>query len=366
MARILTLGAGKVGRLIAAELSKKHLVSTLDQNLENLASLSAINPKIKTLNLNVTNLPQDLFSNFDLIVSAVPGFLGYKTLESIINSKKHVVDISFMPENHLELRPLAEQNLITAIPDAGLAPGLTNLFAGYFAKSMEADAVHLYVGGLPVLRKWPFEYKAPFSFLDVMEEYTRTARVKFFNQILEKEPLSEVELIESSIGTLEAFNTDGVRSMLTNLPEVPTILEKTMRYPGYAEYINVLKSSGFFSKNQVTYKGVQITPYEFTCLVLDSDFRMTQEDEDVVVFKAVGFKGKKKVEYEMIDFYNKSDKFSAMARTTGYVASACVSRILESKVGKGMFCLEDLGKNEEIFNFFLDYLKERGVVIKKS
>lgn len=366
MARILTLGAGKVGRLIATELSKHHDVSTVDQNLENLASLSSINPKINTLNANVTNLPKNFFSSFDLVVSAVPGFLGYKTLESILNSGKHVVDISFMPENHLELKSLAEQKLVTVIPDAGLAPGLTNLFAGYFAKSMEADAVHLYVGGLPVLRKWPFEYKAPFSFIDVMEEYTRTARVKFLNQIIEKAPLSEVELMESSIGTLEAFNTDGVRSMLTNLPEVPTILEKTMRYPGYAEYINVLKSSGFFSNKQITYKGVQITPYEFTCLVLDSEFKMTQQDEDVVVFKAVGFKGKKRVEYEMTDFYNKSDKFSAMARTTGYVATACVSLILQSKVEKGMFCLEDLGKNEEIFNFFLEYLKERGVNFRKN
>jgi saccharopine dehydrogenase-like NADP-dependent oxidoreductase len=364
MASILILGAGKVGRLIAHELSKTNKVTSVDLSIQNLNLLSSLNPDITTLTQSVKDLTPSFYSRFDLVVSAVPGFLGFKTLESIIHSKRNVVDISFMPENHLTLKPLSKSNNVKVIIDAGLAPGLSNLIAGYFTRSIKADNISLYVGGLPKVRKWPFEYQAPFSFVDMMEEYTRTARVKVFNHIVEKEPLSEVELIETSLGTLEAFNTDGVRSMLFNLPEVPSINEKTIRYPGYAEYINVLKSSGFFSQSPIEYKGIQISPFDFTSLILDKTFEQKGHDHDIVILKAIGTKGKVKEEFEMIDFY--SEGFSAMARTTGFVATACVSLILEEKVGTGMFCLEDLGKDEKIFWFVLDYLEKKGVCVKRS
>ena len=120
---------------------------------------------------------------------------------------------------------------VTAIVDFGVAPGIPNLLLGYHQNTMKIDVYKCYVGGLPKKRTMPFQYKAPFSPVDVIEEYTRPARYVVNGEIVVKEALSEPEFLEfDEIGTLEAFNTDGLRSLLfTN--DIPNKIEKTLRYP---------------------------------------------------------------------------------------------------------------------------------------
>ena len=44
--------------------------------------------------------------------------------------------------------------------------------------------------------------------------------------------LSGVELVVfSGLGTLEAFNTDGLRTLVRTMPDVPHMAERTLRYP---------------------------------------------------------------------------------------------------------------------------------------
>lgn len=366
MKKVLTLGAGKVGRLIAVEMSKTAQVTSVDFSQANLSLLKTLNPNIELQQKDVSSLSPSYYSSFDLVISGVPGFMGYKTLETIIKAKKDVVDISFMPENSLDLAELAKQQNSSAIVDAGLAPGLGSLVCGHLAKKMNPSLLKILVGGLPKIRKWPFEYKAPFSFVDVMEEYTRVARMKIFGNIVNKEALSEVEGVDSSVGSLEAFNTDGVRSLLFTLPEVPTIIEKTLRYPGYARYINILKQSGFFSTVPIEYKGVKISPMEFTSLILDKEFYQSPTDEDIVVLQIIGESEGEKIKFELIDKFCKKTGFSAMARTTGYTATACANLILQGKVTTGLHVLEHLGKDDAIFDYVIQYLKERDVLISSS
>ena len=47
----------------------------------------------------------------------------------------------------------------------------------------------------------------------------------------------------AGVGTLEAFNTDGLRSLTTSL-KVPFMKEKTLRYPGHIELMRVLRETG--------------------------------------------------------------------------------------------------------------------------
>ena len=80
---------------------------------------------------------------------------------------------------------------------------------------MKIDSFECVVGGLPKIRTLPFEYKAPFSPIDVIEEYTRPARFIENGHIVIKPALSDAELIDfEKTGTLESFNTDGLRSIL--------------------------------------------------------------------------------------------------------------------------------------------------------
>ena len=139
MIKIAVLGAGMVGRAIALDLAKNFDVTSIDISENSLKILQNKNPAIKTLQQDLgdhANYPGFLHP-FDFVVTAVPGFMGYKTLEAVILSKKNVVDISFFPENALELDNLAKENNVTAIVDCGVAPGMSNLILRYYNERME-------------------------------------------------------------------------------------------------------------------------------------------------------------------------------------------------------------------------------------
>ncbi len=164
MHTIIVLGAGMVGRTIAIDLTNKHNVTLADFSQEALQSSKNKCNLLTTLELDVTQkekLKQTL-QPFDFVVCAVPGFLGFETLKAIIEAKKNVVDISFFPENSLELNDLAKRNNVTAIVDCGVAPGMDNIILGYYNEKLKLTDFECLVGGLPKVKKWPFNYKAPF------------------------------------------------------------------------------------------------------------------------------------------------------------------------------------------------------------
>ena len=71
-----------------------------------------------------------------------------------------------------------------------------------------------------------------------------------------------------NVGTLESFNSDGLRSIIYTMPHIPNMKEKTLRYPGHVEYIRVLKESGFFDEETININGTQISPLDFTSKIL--------------------------------------------------------------------------------------------------
>ena len=144
-------------------------------------------------------------------------------------------------ENSLELDALAKEKNITAIVDCGVAPGMDNIILGYYNEKMKLTDFECLVGGLPKEKKWPFCYKAPFSPIDVIEEYTRPARYIENGEMITREALSDCEFVEfQGVGTLESFNSDGLRSIMFTMPHIKNMKEKTLRYPN----IQVSKGSG--------------------------------------------------------------------------------------------------------------------------
>src|SRR6266516_4209755 len=213
MNKIAVLGAGMVGRAIAIDLSSAAEVTSIDVSDESLQRLKLKNSQIHTLKKDLTDHSsyEHLLQPFDFVITAVPGFMGFQTLEAVIKAKKNVVDISFFPENALTLDSLAKENNITAIVDCGVAPGMSNLILGYYDQQMQVENFECMVGGLPKKRIQPFEYKAPFSPIDVIEEYTRPARFIENGKLVTRPALSDAELIDfDRVGTLESFNTDGL------------------------------------------------------------------------------------------------------------------------------------------------------------
>lgn len=375
MNNIIVLGGGMVGSAMAIDLVKKHKVTVADFNQSALDTLHSKSPKIEIIQLDVTKESdlKDVISPFNLVVCAVPGFLGYQTLKFIIEAKKDVVDISFFPEDALALKELAQAMEVTAIVDCGVAPGMSNLVLGYHNELMKIDTFECLVGGLPKVKKWPFAYKAPFSPIDVIEEYTRPARYVENGYIVTKPALSDVAQEEfEGVGTLESFNSDGLRSLLFTMGHIPNMIEKTLRYPGHVEYIQVLKSSGFFSSTSIDVKGVPVNPLDFTCKVLFDEWKLGETEEEITVMR-ITVSGKndagdqETIIYHLHDEFDKETKTSSMARTTGYTATAAVNLILEDKFNKkGVFPPELVSNHSDCFDFILKYLNERGVVYHKE
>ena len=375
MKSIIVLGAGMVGSAIAIDLAKKHSVSISDFNKNALEMVVSKCKKITSIPLDVTNKTalQKIIKPYDLVVCAVPGFLGFQTLKSIIEARKNVIDISFFPENALELNELAKKNNVTAIVDCGVAPGMGNIILGYYNEKLKITDFECLVGGLPKIKKWPFCYKAPFSPIDVIEEYTRPARYVENGVMVTKEALSDCEFIEfDKVGTLESFNSDGLRSIIFTMPHIKNMKEKTLRYPGHVEYIKVLKESGFFSENPIIINNLEVSPLDFTSKILFNEWKLDENEEELTVMritlKGTDLKGNSKtIVYNLHDEYCSKTKTSSMARTTGYTATAAANMFLDGLFSKkGIFPPELVGNNEHCFNYILNYLKERKVYYTKT
>ncbi|TNE53678.1 MAG: saccharopine dehydrogenase [Bacteroidetes bacterium] len=375
MANIIILGAGMVGSAMALDLAKIHSVCSCDLSEINLQRLAERNPKIQTLLLDVSK-PKELKSAiapFDLVISAVPGFLGFNTLKEIINCGKNVVDISFFPENGLELDEFARKKGVTAIIDCGVAPGMDNLILGFHNEQMQLTDFECYVGGLPKIKKWPFNYKAPFSPIDVIEEYTRPARYVENGKLVIKPAMSDVEhRYFDQLGTLEAFNSDGLRSIVHTMSHIPNMKEKTLRFPGHIQQICALRDAGFLDQEPIEMNGKKISPLEFTCNILFKEWKLAEDEPEFTVMQVrlLGTEKdgvKKEIVYELYDEYDPETRTSSMARTTGYTATAAANMFLNGLFSEqGVFPPELVGKEAACFHFILNYLEERGILYHRS
>lgn len=362
---IAVLGAGMVGRAIALDLAKDHTVTSFDLSAASLEELKSRDETVQTVAADLSQFAEysNWFSTFNLVVTAVPGFMGYKTLETVINLGKDVVDISFFPEDALQLDRLAKEKNVTAIVDCGVAPGASNFIIGRCNEEIRITSVECYVGGLPKERKLPFQYKAPFSPVDVIQEYVRPARLVENGMIVTRPALSDRELIYfEETGELEAFNTDGLRSLLYTMSHIPEMKEKTLRYPGHIDLIIALQQAGFFDTTLIRINDTDISPLEFTSKLLTDQWKLGRDEEEFTIMKVVVKGAEETIEYNLYDTYDTATRTSSMARTTGYTCTAAVNLIAHNLFNaKGIFPPELIGKDKHCFDFVMNYLAQRQV-----
>lgn len=371
--KILVLGGGLVGSVIARDLanSKDNQVVVADVDTKVLDDL-ARTPAIDAMKMDVTDKSAltKAAKDADLVIGAVPGRLGYPMLENVIKAGTHIVDISFSNEDPLPLNDLAIKNGVIAIVDAGLSPGLGNLIVGrFFHEYDEVDRFSCYVGGLPEERHWPYEYQSVFSPADVIEEYTRPARMKSGGKIVSRPPLSDIELIDFPlVGTLEAFSSDGLRTLLYTLP-IPYMKEKTLRYPGHADRMAMLKETGFFDLELLEVEGQQVSPRAFTSKLLFNAWTPKGEGRDVAVMRVLieGTLNGKEVAttVDLYDAYDAATGTTAMARTTGFTCSASARLIINGTYSEpGIHPLEHVGIDESAYHAVLNDLNERDIFLQ--
>jgi lysine 6-dehydrogenase len=366
--KIIVLGAGLVGKAIALDLAKAFDVTSIDINDEALQGLQKHGVTTRKADITDSKQLAGLVEPFDLVVGAVPGFLGLQTARTIIEAGKNMVDISFFPEDPFQLDELAKKKNVTIVTDCGVAPGMGNIILGYHHKRMAIRNYECLVGGLPVVREWPYEYKAVFSPIDVIEEYIRPARYVQNHEVIVKEALSDPDLIHfEGVGTLESWNSDGLRSLIKTMPGIPNMIEKTLRYPGCIEYLRVLRESGFFSYEEIDVRGTKVRPIDVTAKLLFPKWKLKPGEEEFTVMRiriSGEEQGKEKsYEYSLLDRTDRSTQTLSMARTTGFTCTAAAHLVLEGKFQrKGICPPEYLGEEESHFTFIRNYLLERNVV----
>lgn len=383
------MGCGRVGRTVAEDLAERHDVTSVDTSYEALKGLRPTSSGGHVVGaIGDISSAKDLRrvldnARPDIVVGAVPGYMGFQMLSDVVDLGYDVVDISFPEEDQFELQGLAVERGVRVAVDCGVAPGLWNMVVGSCLKEMtRVDDVTCYVGGLPEVRTKPWEYKAGYSPWDVIEMYTRPATVIERGTRVQKPALSDLHHIEvPGVGTLEAFNTDGLRTLLrysTGPRCIRSMREMTLRYPGHAEKMKLLRDMGMFSGrsrevvDHVTRASASVRPIDVTAGLLFDDWTYDDGDVDITTMW-IDIVGRGRNEERIERHYSLLDRAqlsasgawtSSMARTTGYTCAAVVEAVLRGQVnGPGVWAPEDLGQLPHVYRGIMRYLNERGVCI---
>lgn len=390
---VVVLGCGMIGATMARDLAReaKFDVLALDVDTRNLAALDGVRGcSTRQADLSDVAALKQVIAGADVVVGAMPSRFGFQTLRAVIEAGKPFADISFMPEDALQLDALARERGVTAVVDCGVAPGLANLLIGRSASIMQrVDRVAFYVGGLPKARQWPYQYKAPFAPSDVVEEYTRPVRLREAGKLVVKPALSEPELMDfPGVGTLEAFNTDGLRSLVTTI-DAPDMVEKTLRYPGHIELMRVLRETGFFNKEPLAVGDKWVRPLDVTSKLLFPMWKLKPGEAEFTILRvvvegvplaaeaaaiggSVGARGSRSAgrvrhTYDLYDETDAATGTSSMARTTGFPCAIVARMLVTGELRHpGVRPPELIAPLPGVCDHVLAELARRGVIVRMS
>jgi saccharopine dehydrogenase-like NADP-dependent oxidoreductase len=368
---VIILGSGKIGSVIAKDFSKTGVKITLsDVDIKRAKKAAAeIGGDYTVFDTSDYRSMVDTLSEYDLVLGALPGNYGTKALEACVETGKSVVDVSFTPEDPSELDSRARDAGIIIIPDCGVAPGLSNLLVGYGASHLDkVDEAKIMVGGIPEKPVPPIGYTVTWSADGLIDEYVRDVSIIKNGKIVQTPALSGLEKIEfPGVGTLEAFYTDGLRSLVKSFPEAKNLYEKTLRYPGHVEKVKLLRELGFFSEEPIKVEGSDVNPKLVSARIFERNLTMPDVgDLLAMMIEVSGMKDgeKKGYRFTVLEYYDHDTGVSAMARTTAYTASIVAGILVNGGIKeKGVIPMEKLGYDHEFFGKVFKELGKREIDI---
>ena len=217
MGHAVALGSGLVGRFVIERLLEAgHEVTVIDLHIPDAFHA---NPRVHVREGDAMAHIATLEPN-QIVVNMLPGRIGDMVRPVLLKAGHQIVDLAFTAEDPHQHEALAVANGSVLLWDVGIAPGISNMLVKQaFEAFGPLDTVSIKVGGNPTQMDDGWSYMAPFSPSDVIEEYTRPARIKVDGVPVEVPALTERHAIEvEGYGTMEAFLTDGLRSVLDTIP----------------------------------------------------------------------------------------------------------------------------------------------------
>jgi len=368
------LGSGLMGGVVAWDLARSDgvdsvVVSDVDPEKLGAVKKRSGNKKlsIEVLDIKDRRRTERFLKQFDVAVSALPHGVVHSSDLAAVASGTKMVNIAFEDEQ----MGLSSEGMRTGamlIPGCGLAPGLGGILLSHaMAQLGGGDEGHILVGGLPQIPKPPFGYRLVFSIVGLLREYIEDARVFRGGELVKVRPFSTVESAKfpEPIGTLEAFCTDGLASLVYTMKGMRVLDEKTLRWPGHAESMRLLEESGYFSKDKVKVGGEELAPLEMSWAVLGK--KLSEGDSrDMTVMRVIARSKTEEFVYDMVDRYDERAGVTSMGKTTGYTASIVAQMVGSGKIrGKGTIAPE-IAVRGRLAETLLSKLHERGVVISSK
>jgi len=342
MAVAIALGCGLIGQFVIERLLEHgHLVTVLDLNIpEQLSSHPNVDAHEGDVFQHLAGLPPQ-----SVVINMLPGRIGNGVRPLLLEAGHQVVDLAFTAEDPHQYQALAVKNNAVLLWDVGIAPGMSNMLAKKASEMLgELENITIKVGGNPAQPDSEWSYMAPFSPSDVIEEYTRPARIKVANEICEVPAITDRHMIEvEGYGQMEAFLTDGLRSVLTTIQAV-NMKEFTVRWPGHIDKW-LQEAESLDEETLLDAWKFDPSRDEFTWLEVIAESR-NQRKRWVVQDSGMNGDG-------------------SMARTTGLVTAACALQFLENGPLKGCGLVPGIhppeALNGQAIDAIIEMMKQHGV-----
>ena len=278
MHRVLLLGAGKIGRMIAKLLSQAgdYDVVVGDMSEEALARLhrqSGVATHVidarnqaglreSTRGCDTVISALDFRSNPPVAAAAVETGLNYFDLTEDVETTRRVREIA------VSCRPGR-----VVMPQCGLAPGFISIVASRLTRAFDAiDTVHMRVGALPQFPSNALKYNLTWSTDGLINEYCNLCEVIYDGSRIDVLPLEGLETFSMNGVRYEAFNTSGGLGTLceTLNGRVRELNYKTIRYPGHRDLVMFLVNDLMLSRRRDVLKDIleQAIPVTFQDLVV--------------------------------------------------------------------------------------------------
>ena len=344
--RFIVVGVGNVGLRVLWDLTHHgHEVIGLDSSYDAVENARRMGLNAELGDVSAVPKLAKRIGKVDAVITALPGSIGFKTVESLVKSGFNVVDVSFFPEKPWPLHELAIRNRVRVVIDAGIAPGLSNFLVGAGVRRTGSRRVKIFVGGISSRPDNPLGLAATWSTEDLLDEYLRPARYIEKGRIRMVSPLEAIpgQIEVPGAGVLEYFPTDGLRTLLKTYREMEFMAEYTLRWPGHLKLMKALADLGFLEERSMTVQGCSITPKACLATVLRNRLRGIK---DIVVLMVELEHGEGTLRFRSV--IEADENWSAMAKGTGSFQAAIAELVYENKLKTGLTVPEEIGANPKL------------------
>lgn len=266
MHRVLILGGGKIGSLIAVLLgtTADYQLFLGDVNID-----SALLKRIADIaNLNLVKLDatdEKALADFikknsiQAIISSLPYYHNVTVAKMAAVCKVHYFDLTEDIKTTEAVTELARSTQSAFVPQCGLAPGFISVVANDLMEHFPSlDSVKMRVGALPFNISNALQYSLTWSTDGLINEYGNLCNSIEHGEEVRLMPLDDLEEIKIDGLTYEAFNTSGGIGSLaqTYLGRVQHLSYKTIRYPGHCAKMRFLMNDLKLNYDRPTLKNI--------------------------------------------------------------------------------------------------------------